>query len=1169
MKDSCNCCEGIEALTPILVANRPGLEALEYRMGSHASFLETMKARLSSFFLDIPQEGVDEDGRPKVERVYPLRALTTRAPDDASIAFLDAWATVGDVLTFYQERIANEGYLRSATERRSILELARLVGYALRPGVASTVYLVYTIDDNFKDEVIIPAGARSQSVPGPDELPQSFETSEPLPARAAWNILRPRISRPQTEKSISNDGYPRVYLKGTSTNLKPNDPLLIDFGTGTPQFVRVKDVQPDTEADRTLVRLQDWHPKPPAQTPASPEEIAVETKVLLNNIIVSHLEVEVERRDLSRSTKMFRTVSGYLESLRQHLAEDVPFPAMIAHLNNETLPGLARERETAEGNPQYSKLWPWLESVMTELNDVVARSSNRRAEALAREFTFPAFANVGKAILQGDQFTPIVTGLTKPASVPPANAFHLMRNVDMAFRATADTTIQIMGTFEKSSRESLPIALANTKTTPDIQIKVYALRVKAGLFGNKAQKRMKILPNNDGEVKPIGEWPIVEEVPVNNGTKTIKHEEEKIVYLDASYDKILPDNWIVVDTNAIDMATLGNARVKPSESSELVSKISQIQADTSRGEYGMVGPTTRVVLGDSWLTFPPFHSGGGEEEEQLLRDAEFQIIRRTVVYAQSEELPLAEEPIDDPINDPICNPDDATDPNDYIELDGLYTDLQAGRWLIVSGERADIKAPDPDNPDATVPVTGVKSGELAMLAEVVQSVSVGDQATQVSDYYSYGREPLRGEKIHTFIRLANQLEYCFKRDTVTIYGNVVKATHGETRNEVLGSGDSSQVLQSFTLKQPPLTFVPASNPRGVENTLHVRVNDIEWHEAETLADQGPTDRKFITRTSDDSKTTVIFGNGQRGARLPTGQENVKAAYRNGIGKAGNVKAEQISLLATRPLGVQEVINPLRASGGADKENRDQARKNAPLAVLALDRLVSTQDYADFARTFAGIGKASAARLSDGRRQLAHITIAGADDIPIDKSSDLYRNLTKALREFGDHYQPLQVEMRELMLIVISANVRILPDYLWESVVPKIRTKLLDTFSFERRELGQDVLLSEVVSAIQAIEGVTYVDVDTLRGIPEKTVDENYPGTRRLLTPDEIAAKITGPLTDAQGNIITDSQGKPLKEPLSRVIVNLAATEGNTIRPAQLAFLSPEVEAALILNEVKL
>ena len=59
-----------------------------------------------------------------------------RDDDDFSIALLDAWATVADVLTFYQERIANEAYLRTATERLSVLELARLIGYQLRPGVA-------------------------------------------------------------------------------------------------------------------------------------------------------------------------------------------------------------------------------------------------------------------------------------------------------------------------------------------------------------------------------------------------------------------------------------------------------------------------------------------------------------------------------------------------------------------------------------------------------------------------------------------------------------------------------------------------------------------------------------------------------------------------------------------------------------------------------------------------------------------------------------------------------------------------------------------------------------------------------------------------------------------------------------------------------------------------
>jgi hypothetical protein len=68
----------------------------------------------------------------------PLTDLATRALDDPSMAILDAAAVVADVLTFYQERIANEGFLRTATERRSVLEMARAIGYELNPGVAAT-----------------------------------------------------------------------------------------------------------------------------------------------------------------------------------------------------------------------------------------------------------------------------------------------------------------------------------------------------------------------------------------------------------------------------------------------------------------------------------------------------------------------------------------------------------------------------------------------------------------------------------------------------------------------------------------------------------------------------------------------------------------------------------------------------------------------------------------------------------------------------------------------------------------------------------------------------------------------------------------------------------------------------------------------------------------------
>jgi hypothetical protein len=82
--DGCGCCVGIGACTPEQIHNRPGLSALAYRIGTHARFKESLLARLSSG--DLPA----------------LQALRTREDDDFFIALLDGWATVADVLTFYQ-----------------------------------------------------------------------------------------------------------------------------------------------------------------------------------------------------------------------------------------------------------------------------------------------------------------------------------------------------------------------------------------------------------------------------------------------------------------------------------------------------------------------------------------------------------------------------------------------------------------------------------------------------------------------------------------------------------------------------------------------------------------------------------------------------------------------------------------------------------------------------------------------------------------------------------------------------------------------------------------------------------------------------------------------------------------------------------------------------------
>src|SRR5215210_2246874 len=174
--DDCGCCEGLAASTPVEVYNRPGLAAIAYRVGTHAEFKQSMLARLSAS--DLPA----------------LRDLNTRDDDDFAVALLDAWAVVADVLTFYTERIANESYLRTATERVSLLQLARLIGYELRPGVAASTHLAFELEDTpgSPRAASIGRGTKVQSLPGQDELPQTFETVEEIEARPEWNRLRPR-----------------------------------------------------------------------------------------------------------------------------------------------------------------------------------------------------------------------------------------------------------------------------------------------------------------------------------------------------------------------------------------------------------------------------------------------------------------------------------------------------------------------------------------------------------------------------------------------------------------------------------------------------------------------------------------------------------------------------------------------------------------------------------------------------------------------------------------------------------------------------------------------------------------------------------------------------------------------------------------------------------------
>lgn len=167
MTELCGCCETDTPGTPLRVENRPGLSALAYRIGTYGAFRDAMLQQIAA----VPE----------------LAALATRQSDDYAITLLELWAAVADVLTFYQERYANEAYLRTATQRESVGRLARLLDYALRSGTAATAWLAFTLDAG--KALALPVGLGVQSTPEQNQTPQTFETLEPLDADYRFNRL--------------------------------------------------------------------------------------------------------------------------------------------------------------------------------------------------------------------------------------------------------------------------------------------------------------------------------------------------------------------------------------------------------------------------------------------------------------------------------------------------------------------------------------------------------------------------------------------------------------------------------------------------------------------------------------------------------------------------------------------------------------------------------------------------------------------------------------------------------------------------------------------------------------------------------------------------------------------------------------------------------------------
>jgi predicted phage baseplate assembly protein len=406
-------------------------------------------------------------------------------------------------------------------------------------------------------------------------------------------------------------------------------------------------------------------------------------------------------------------------------------------------------------------------------------------------------------------------------------------------------------------------------------------------------------------------------------------------------------------------------------------------------------------------------------------------IRETAAFVQSEPLQLADYPVDTPVS------------GDTLPVNVSAGGLVAGRRLIVRGTRVSDNKP-----------------------VVLQATLV---ATNVTG-------PSRCE-----LKITPPLPEQLKRESVVVHANVALASHGESVSQILGAGNASIPFQRFELKQLPLTYRAAGNEVGVAAELTVHVDDIAWAERPTLYGAGATDRAYALATDEQGRNFVTFGDGLRGTRLPSGVNNVRAGYRKGIGAAGNVGADKLSQLMTRPLGLKSVSNLRPAEGGTDPEAATAARRSMPLATRTLGRAVSVLDYEDFAAAFSGIAKAQARVLHVATGSVVAITIASPDPTPLTPASPVWINLLGALKASGDPHVAVVLLPCQASTFRLGLKVKRDLSYEAKTVLAAVETALRAHYAFDARELGQPVQQSEIIAVAQGVPGVTAVDINYFYG----------------------------------------------------------------------------------------
>ena len=116
---------------------------------------------------------------------------------------LELYAFVGDVLTFYQDNQARESRLLTATQRKNLIALTKLLGFRPAGARAATVEEVFTLAATPAADVLLPRGTQVRTASVTEPVSFQLLGDVVIPAGASPPIASGTPSTPSRRTSCS------------------------------------------------------------------------------------------------------------------------------------------------------------------------------------------------------------------------------------------------------------------------------------------------------------------------------------------------------------------------------------------------------------------------------------------------------------------------------------------------------------------------------------------------------------------------------------------------------------------------------------------------------------------------------------------------------------------------------------------------------------------------------------------------------------------------------------------------------------------------------------------------------------------------------------------------------------------------------------------------------